>query len=249
MVEAGLRCRTAMEIRDGFIVDVYNYCDRWCEACPLTSRCRLFADVAEMEASLDPTLKPVADAPPLPEDALPPPPRWMQELLHEINDAAQATISDEEWERLKPRISPAHESIEARAHDYFSRAHAWVRTQDEPVLGDPGDPRAVINWFHSLIPAKVHRALVGLADGWDFDGPPDHDGSAKVALIGIDRSHEACLDAIACALATAEDMRPLIDDLEWLRGELERVFPRARAFVRPAFDEPDEVAKLIATER
>ena len=50
-----------MEIQDGFIVDVYNYCDRWCEACPLTSRCRLFADVAEIEASLDPALKPVAD--------------------------------------------------------------------------------------------------------------------------------------------------------------------------------------------
>lgn len=234
-----------MEIQDGFIVDVYNYCDRWCGACPLTSRCRLFADVAEIEASLDPTLKPVADAPPLPVP--PPPPQWMQELLHEINEAARDPISDEEWERLKPRIVPGHEPIEARARHCFTRAHAWLRTQDEHARGDPGDPRAIINWFHSLIPAKVHRALTGLAEGWDFDSPPDHDGSAKVALIGIDRSYKACLDAIECRLATVEEMRPLIEDLEWLRGELERVFPRARAFVRPAFDEPDEVAKLIAS--
>ena len=38
-----------MEVSDGFIVGVYNFCDRWCERCPLTSRCRVFADVAEME--------------------------------------------------------------------------------------------------------------------------------------------------------------------------------------------------------
>jgi hypothetical protein len=238
-----------MDIQDGFIVDVYNYCDRWCEACPLTSRCRLFADVAEIEASLDPTLKPVADAPPLAEDVPPPPPQWMQQLLHEINEAARDPISVEEWERLKPRPAPTHQPIEVRAKDYFTRAHAWLRTQDERRFGEAGNPRAIINWFHSLIPAKIHRALTGLAEGWDFDSPPDHDGSAKVALIGIDRSHEACLDVVECKLATMEEMRPLIADLEWLRGELERVFPRARAFVRPAFDEPEELSKLIASER
>lgn len=27
-----------------FIPGIYNYCDRWCERCPMTSRCRLFAD-------------------------------------------------------------------------------------------------------------------------------------------------------------------------------------------------------------
>jgi hypothetical protein len=26
-----------------FISGVYNYCDRWCERCPLTSRCLLYA--------------------------------------------------------------------------------------------------------------------------------------------------------------------------------------------------------------
>ena len=238
-----------MEIEEGFIVGVYNYCDRWCDACPLTSRCRLFADVAEMEASLDPSLKPVADAPPLPEDIPPPPPQWMQELLHEINEAAREPMSEEEWERLKPRIAPEHEPIEARARDYCTRAHAWLSARQAHTHRDPGDPRAIIGWFHSLIRSKVHRALVGRAEGWEHDAPPDHDGSAKVALIGIDRSYQACLDAIECKLVTAAEISLLLADLEWLRGQLERVFPRARAFVRPAFDEPDEVARLIAAER
>src|ERR1044072_83550 len=46
-----------MEVRNGFIVGIFNYCDRWCDACAFTSRCRLFADGAEIKASLDPGLK------------------------------------------------------------------------------------------------------------------------------------------------------------------------------------------------
>ena len=29
-----------------FISGIYNYCDRWCEKCPFTSRCRVYATEA-----------------------------------------------------------------------------------------------------------------------------------------------------------------------------------------------------------
>jgi hypothetical protein len=32
-----------MDDKPQYIDGVYNYCDRWCERCPLTSRCRVFA--------------------------------------------------------------------------------------------------------------------------------------------------------------------------------------------------------------
>jgi len=32
-----------------FIPGIYNYCDRWCERCPLTARCLNYAMSAEME--------------------------------------------------------------------------------------------------------------------------------------------------------------------------------------------------------
>src|SRR5688572_14788934 len=38
-----------MEVQDGFIVGIFNYCDRWCERCTLTNRCRVFASLAEVE--------------------------------------------------------------------------------------------------------------------------------------------------------------------------------------------------------
>jgi hypothetical protein len=85
-----------MEIRDGFIVSIFNYCDRWCETCAFTARCRLFADCARAEAALDPALKAVVDAPPLPQDIPPPPPQWLRALIEEANKAAEAPLSEEE---------------------------------------------------------------------------------------------------------------------------------------------------------
>jgi hypothetical protein len=237
-----------MEIRDGFIVGIFNYCDRWCETCAFTSRCRLFADVAEIEARLDPNLKDVADAPPLPEDMPPPPPQWMKETIQEMNEAASDSALAVD---LPPRAEPPpeHLLIEARADDYFTRAHAWLRTR-AIALNDAGDPCAVINWFHLQIVVKVHRAIRGLAEHGPeaHDWPPDHDGSAKVALLGIDRSHAAWLDTIERGLVTRADAEPFITDLVWLGDTLERVFPNARAFVRPGLDEPDEVLMLMARE-
>lgn len=153
-----------MDVQDGFIVGVFNYCDGWCQACPFTSRCRVFADIAEMEA----------------------------------------------------------------AHD----------------------PSAVIGWFHILISVKVARALRGLAD----DDPAertwraDHEGSAKVALLGTERSHEAWLQLAADQVVSWADAQDFVRELVWIRDEIDRIFPNARAFVRPGFDEPDKVAKLLAVE-
>jgi hypothetical protein len=236
-----------MDIRDGFIVGIFNYCDRWCEACAFTSRCRLFADVAETKASLDPNLKAVVEAPGLPQEAPPPPPPWMEEMIRELNEAAtKVAVGDEEPPRRPPH---EHLVIEARAQDYGIRVHRWLRARAYAL--DPADPCAVIGWFETMIPAKVHRAIQGLAEDWpgERDWPPDHDGSAKVALIGIERSHAAWLELIERGLAIQSEVAPFIEDLLWLSDALERVFPKARAFVRPGFDEPDEVAMLLIRER
>lgn len=52
-----------MEVRAGFIISVFNYCDRWCERCPFTGRCQIFADGAEHEFERDhgPLTEPMAE--------------------------------------------------------------------------------------------------------------------------------------------------------------------------------------------
>ena len=239
-----------MDVQDGFILGIDNYCDRWCETCSFTSRCRLFADGAELEARHDPLLKAVAEAPLLPQDLPPPPPPWMQELIDEMNKRAAEPISKEELKALEPNIPPEHEWIERRAREYGNRVHAWLEGRGFLSIDEPNDPRAVIGWFQYSIGSKTHRALRGLAydDQEARDWPGDHDGSAKVALLGIERSHGAWLELAYRGVASPADIEPFIADLIWLSDELERVFPRARAFVRPGLDEPDEVAKLQAAE-
>ena len=241
-----------METQDGFIVGVYNYCDRWCEGCHLTSHCRLFADGAEFAASLDPNLQAVIDAPPIPEETPEPPPRWLQEHIQEMNEASQRPMSTEELERLQPKVLPEHLAIDACSRTYFTRVMHYCERHQMTEGRDPSDPRAIVRWFAVFLGPKVHRALTGLADhdddGDELGPPHDHDGSAKAALLGIDRSHSAWLRLVESGVCAAADVLPFVDDLVWLGERLESVFPNARAFVRPGLDEPDEVEKLMAAD-
>jgi hypothetical protein len=235
-----------VELQDGFIVGIFNYCDRWCETCAFTSRCRLFADVAEHEAQLDPTFRPVADAPPLPEDLPPPPPKWLQELIEEANEIASKPITGVEPAQLTPTVRPEHREIEHRAEAYSEWVRGWLRARNHNADRDPTDPVNVIAWFASLNASKIHRALVGLAeDDGDREFPPDHEGSAKVAIIGIERSQTAWLQLVSKGRVTAAAATPCITELDWLREQLDAVFPTACSFIRPGFDEPDEVATLF----
>lgn len=230
-----------MELQDGFIVGIFNYCDRWCETCGFTSRCQVFATNAEFEAAGDPTLQAVAEAPLLPEED-PEPPPWLTALIEAMNDAVQ---SHEPRPAPKP-LPREHEEIQARARGYGLHVHGWRTAHDGNDGSDPRDPLAVVGWFSHFISSKVYRALRGLADADPADrgDPADHDGSAKIALIGIERSHAAWLDLVAAERVSANTAEPFIADLIWLGEAVERVFPKARHFIRPGFDEPDEVAKL-----
>ena len=237
-----------MEVDDGYILGIYNFCDRWCETCAFTSRCRVFADGAAMEAAQDPHLKAVVEAPPLPRDVPPPPPQWMQDLLEEMNEASREPLSPEELQRFEPRVRPEHTPIEQRARAYGRGANAWLESGRFDAR-DVADPRTVIGWFASFLPPKIHRALSSLDNDDDLpDAMRDSVGSAKAALIGIDRSHAAWLALVDSGQATMAKVSELVAELVWLGEALEQVFPTARDFVRPGFDEPDAVARLERDE-
>jgi hypothetical protein len=171
-----------MDVQDGFILGIYNYCDRWCETCRFTSRCSLLAEGAKHEAAEDPELKVLSEAPPHPSDVRPSN-GWLEEILADFD---QTKIEDVP----EPPPMPARlMRVVALSRAYCD--HVWTALEAEerqaPRAND--DPYSVILWFASMISAKTYRALRGLHE---FDGnrdyPPDHEGSAKVALNVIDRS-------------------------------------------------------------
>jgi hypothetical protein len=99
----------------------------------------------------------------------------------------------------------------------------------------------VIEWYQYQIAVKTMRALSSRKDeARELDDDyfqRDSDGSAKVALIGIDRSIAAWRLIQLSLPGWCDTIVPLLIELERLRGRIEKSFPEARDFIRPGFDE------------
>jgi hypothetical protein len=102
------------------------------------------------------------------------------------------------------------------------------------------DALEVVEWDCILITVKLRRALNGLDEiaRGDLDGDfvrDDANGTAKLALLCVDRS-ESAWRTIA-GWSDNEFAAIFAEQLAQLRGEVEETFPRAREFVRPGLDE------------
>jgi hypothetical protein len=125
-------------------------------------------------------------------------------------------------------------------------ARRWLAEHRDAAVGDAGaalrDAIETVGWDTYLIPAKLHRALDGRdaashgeSIGDDHPVQNDWNGSAKVALISIERSH-AAWQTIAKAAGDPDASR-LVDELARLQQTVDEAFPNARKFVRPGFDD------------
>jgi hypothetical protein len=71
----------------------------------------------------------------------------------------------------------------------------------------------------------------------DEEYPKDSDGSAKVALIAIERSMAAWTHMHTHFPSHQDQILDILNQLDRLRKRVETIFPEARNFVRPGFDE------------
>jgi hypothetical protein len=97
----------------------------------------------------------------------------------------------------------------------------------------------IIGWYQYQVHGKLVRACeCASKEAIDHNGPPkDSDGSAKVALIGIDRSIVAWKILLTHLAADKSEIIRLIELLENLKNRVENRFPCARNFIRPGFDD------------
>jgi hypothetical protein len=79
--------------------------------------------------------------------------------------------------------------------------------------------------------------LDAVVDEPETDEPKkDSNGSAKIALIGIDRSLSAWGELAAQGEEQGAAIGTIVNYLARLRAMVEKEFPRARVFIRPGFD-------------
>ena len=244
--------RTLTELANNpdLISGIYNYCDRWCERCPLTSRCLVYA--TEQEDDDSPESRDVRNE------------AFWRKLGAIFLETRELVV---EWAReARVDLTGPAEGEEKRSHrrrqlidnhplaksgkKYANAASDWFREFDQTIeISDLRatenerehleDAREVIQWYQYQIAVKTIRALSGRREEEDpelADFPKDSDGSAKVALIGIDRSIAAWRLMQLSLPERADSIVTLILQLERLRYRLENGFPQARRFIRPGFD-------------
>jgi hypothetical protein len=233
-----------MEVREGFIVGIFNYCDRWCERCPLTSRCLVFADVAalEFEHAHGPLTEPHAARERRKLEAE----RGrvgatVESFAHtgrEVEDAPSGHLPVD----LELMIGPDPEVI-TRGPELRAHLSALARSDDETVRL----AIETIEHFAIFVPMKMFRALSQLAEG-PGDLQSDANGSGKAALLGLERMETAWRTLTDAHHVTPRDAAPFLAEIARLQRNLQRALPNARAFIRPGFDEPDHVQRLEALD-
>lgn len=138
-----------------------------------------------------------------------------------------------------------HESLFKEKGEQLSSALIMaLPAHDDPqaVARDLTDAVEVIQWYHMFIGVKIARA-VGHDEFDDEDGDEqqgengDALGSAKIALIAMDRSLAAWARLREHLSEDADAIIDLLVQLDRLRRKVELHFPAARAFVRPGWDD------------
>jgi hypothetical protein len=256
-----MRTKDLIDLADNsdFISGIYNYCDRWCERCPFTSRCLLYA--TENEEPDDPASRDVRNAEfwrklesifdQTREMII----SWAEENGVDLSAAALESANTDNQDELgdaeEHELAVAAKNYAASVDEWFAeetvevmgvddRTGAGVDSQNEEMISDATE---VIRWYQFQIAGKTVRALMSFGDDTEEgveEIANDSDGSIKVALIGIDRSISAWRTLQLLGRDRAHSINLLLLALERLRQGMEETFPKAREFIRPGFDEgPD----------
>lgn len=248
---------------DNFIPGIYNYCDRWCERCTFCSRCRNYERTSELSPEEnDSNNKVFWDRISRNfEEAI----RLLLEAAKTQGIDLDAVLPEEATRKRKKRESDARNHPLAKATmEYITKGRHIL--DDGNMMDKKGDElkqqldmglqsaeetnaqvemirecREVVCWYLHFIHVKCMRAIMGKAEdeGWEEANgyPKDSDGSAKIALIAIDRSIEAWTTLLQLMPAEEDHLIPLLALLQKSRRLAEQEFPGARSFVRPGFDQ------------
>jgi hypothetical protein len=241
-----------------FISGIHNYCDRWCERCHFTTRCAVYA-AEEADPDNDPSSRDINNPAfwqklsSIFKEAHEMIAKWAEENGVDLSEEALAPIGKlQENHRRVTRNHPLAKTAEKYAFDvseWFDKEFRPLevisdippKSEDtEQTEEDVNDYIEVVRWYQFFIAAKLIRGLMSGIDEDDYLARDDldSDGSAKAALIAIDRSISAWKLIYELQPENADSIRRLLFQLEKLRSGAEREFPNARDFIRPGFDEP-----------
>jgi len=247
-----------------FISGIYNYCDRWCERCPFTSRCMNYA-LSEDELN-NPESKDITNQ--AFWDTLHGIFQVTLEMVKETADEMGIDLNAIDREEYAEQEKLVYKMAKDQPHTQAARAYVdmvnkWFNSKEDLLKNKaeellalaradiPGtridedalkiqDCFEVIRWYQHQIYIKLCRAASGMIRGELEDSeyfPQDANGSAKVAIIGIERSIAAWGGLLGQFPEQENYILDVLVALNRLLRQVDEAFPEARAFIRPGFDE------------
>jgi hypothetical protein len=248
-----------------FIPGIYNYCDRWCERCTFTSRCRNYESTSKLSPEqLDINNKAFWDN--ISSNFV-----KAIELLHKAAkehgidlDKAMTKEEEQEYEKRESFLKKATENHELiklcrkyektvrpflkKSGDFVDKTKELVsdfemglKTEEQVVhsVANIRDFLEIIQWYLFFIEAKLQRALHGKLDGLEenYDFPKDSDGSAKISIIAVEQSMNAWMSLYELMPSSEDVALHSLSVLSQLKKRSLEEFPNAMRFKRPGFDD------------
>jgi hypothetical protein len=251
-----------------FIPGIYNYCDRWCERCTFTSRCRNYESTSKLtteqldinnkafweniSSNFQKAVELLYEAAAKHGFDLNQPMSNEEEKAYNERQSFIKTSAKEhmlakrcrQYQRLVlPFVKQNDSCVADKARQLVDHLELGIIKEDHVVhtIADISDCYEIIQWYVYFIDAKLQRALHGKLEGedWEEDNgyQKDSDGSARIALIAIEKS--------IAAWVRLYDLLPESDDialkalalLQQLQQQTKAEFPKAMQFKRPGFDD------------
>lgn len=264
---------------DRFIDGIYNYCDYWCERCAFTKRCRNFVmgremerrargeepvDDATQETFWSQLANQLREATVFGRAG-----DWADDAGDDF-DYEPDPGYDAREEALSRAVDGHH--LTTLSHSYMKKADAWLRSSDNDLksvaqelleaAGSPfdntdyeeqarriGEMIEVIAWYHTLLPAKIGRAVRGILDSREEacedaelaeilaeSRLSDANGSGKLALESIQRSAAAWVGMRKIVPHREDEIIEMLSILSRLQRGIHEHVPGAKSFVRPGLD-------------
>lgn len=230
-----------------FISGIHNYCDRWCERCRFTDRCRVYYNEKEYKEKY-----------PYEDDDMDAFFAHLSHIFGEIRQMVEKSAVemgidlDEIKEEVRTQTSddvPDHPVIEI-AEQYGKKLHDWLEQKREnirqttetlaAILEEDAsnfiDSIEVVTWYLFFIAVKLKRALSKDDPNDEFERY-DMLGSAKIAIIATERSIAAHSIILSHMPEEEDNLLWFLTRLEKVRRNCNELFPDAMDFIRPGLDE------------
>lgn len=247
------------------IIGIHNYCDRWCERCIYTSKCAVYESTSKLSSeqldsdntefwdNLSSNFKQTIDL--LKKEAekrgidfseienYEPSDEEQQNELRKRDFAKNHNITklSRRYSKLTLTFTKNDVDFPEKVRELVKQGHLGIKSPEEIVTttADIGDAFEVVQWFMFFIEVKLQRALSGKCDEEEdtFDYPKDSDGSAKIALIAIEKSMAAYAKLHTYFPEQEDIILNALSVLQQIKRGVEVEFPNAYSFVRPGFDE------------